>query len=353
MSRPETAAARQHISATSACTSSVTSRLVPPVDRLAFRRSVTSWPAGRHRMVVQAERVQVADRVRVQLDLGQLARVSVAATRVGVGDGDQLADRALAVAGHRGRPQLRGGRQLAVDDQHPVVGAWQERLDQDGAAGRGRLGVGRGRLAARAHADGDVGALVAAEWLDHDRAADLRRAPAAASSALPTTMPSGTGMPAAASSCLASFLSAAMSTPTAERPAGERRADEPPGAAVAEPEQAPRCRPGGPGCRDRRAAAAIAAVLMPSRSRSAVRVISSSSALNCAGAARSTSSTTCRASPHQRGGHTRSRPARRPGTPSSRRNARRRPPTWSGPGAPRRPARPDSSSATCSVTWPK
>ena len=46
MSRPVTAAARQHMSAISGCTSSITSRLVPPVDRFAFRRSVTSCPAG-------------------------------------------------------------------------------------------------------------------------------------------------------------------------------------------------------------------------------------------------------------------------------------------------------------------
>ena len=45
MSRPQTAAARRHISATSPGSRSVTSRLVPPVDRLAFLRSVTACPA--------------------------------------------------------------------------------------------------------------------------------------------------------------------------------------------------------------------------------------------------------------------------------------------------------------------
>ncbi|HEX4094705.1 MAG TPA: hypothetical protein VHZ33_38810, partial [Trebonia sp.] len=43
-SSPTMAAARRHMSATSACTRSVTSLLVPPVDRLAFRRSATAWP---------------------------------------------------------------------------------------------------------------------------------------------------------------------------------------------------------------------------------------------------------------------------------------------------------------------
>ncbi len=44
-SSPAAAAARQHMAATDGCTSSVTSVLVPPVDRFAFWRSVTTCPA--------------------------------------------------------------------------------------------------------------------------------------------------------------------------------------------------------------------------------------------------------------------------------------------------------------------
>ena len=67
----------------------------------------------------------------VDLDPGQHLLVADAAPRVAVGDVDQLADRVLAVAGHRRRDALGDGRDLAPDDQAAVVVAGHVRLDHD------------------------------------------------------------------------------------------------------------------------------------------------------------------------------------------------------------------------------
>ena len=150
----------------------MTSRLVPPVDRFAFRRRVTIWPRGRNRRRAQPLRLQVRERALVEPDPGQRAGVALAPARVGIHHVDELGDVGGAIAGHRGRAQLGRGHHLAVDDQHPVVRAGHERLhDRAGPAGR-RPGVGLGRVGGGGHADGDVDAVVAVARLDHERAAE-------------------------------------------------------------------------------------------------------------------------------------------------------------------------------------
>ena len=113
MSMPHTsrppAAARQHIAATSGWTRSVTSVLVPPVDRLALRRSVTTCPARGTDPGWQALRRKVGQGVVVERDPGQRPRVPLAPARVGIGLPDQGLDVLAAVSGHRRRMQP-GGR---------------------------------------------------------------------------------------------------------------------------------------------------------------------------------------------------------------------------------------------------
>jgi hypothetical protein len=101
-------------------------------------------------MVVESERVQVADRVGIEPEQCQLARVAGAPARIGVGCRYQLPDRAGSVPGDRRRAELGRGR----------------------AGGRG-LPVGARCLCRGAHADRQVRAVAAAEWLDDDRRAEL------------------------------------------------------------------------------------------------------------------------------------------------------------------------------------
>ena len=166
MSRPQTAAARRHISATSPGSRSVTSRLVPPVDRLAFLPQRHGLP-GRHGAGPQPAAGQVADGRVVQRDPGQLAGVAVTAPGIGIGLVDELPDGAGAIAGDRGRPELGGGHHPAVDDEYAVVQAGDERLhDHRRVRGAGlRVGrLGRGRCG---DADGDTGAVASVSRLDH------------------------------------------------------------------------------------------------------------------------------------------------------------------------------------------
>ncbi len=138
MSSPDSAAARRHMSATSACTRSVTSLLVPPVDRFALRRSVTAWPSAgtewssspsecRWLTASASSRIAVSSR-----EWPAPRRGSVLACRY------QLPDRAGSVPGDRRRAQLGRGRDPPVDDQDPVVRARHQLLDEHGVAGGAR-----------------------------------------------------------------------------------------------------------------------------------------------------------------------------------------------------------------------
>ena len=77
---------------------------------------------------------QHGQRDGVELDLAQHRGVMLAAAGIGVDDVDQLADRVVAVADDVGRLAAGGGHDFAADDQHAVVVARGELLDQHGLA---------------------------------------------------------------------------------------------------------------------------------------------------------------------------------------------------------------------------
>ena len=65
-------------------------------------------------------------RLRVDGDPGQDLLVADAATRIGIGDLDQLGDGVRAIADDVGRHPLGNGDDLVVDDQDAVVLAGDE-----------------------------------------------------------------------------------------------------------------------------------------------------------------------------------------------------------------------------------
>jgi hypothetical protein len=133
-SSPTACTARTAISRLSGCTTSVTSAAVPPVLRLAVRRSITSRRR-RHGVGRVAALAQQQQRLRVELDLGEHLLVPDAAARVGVERVHQLAHRAPAVAHHVAGHALAHRHQLAADDEHAVVVPRDEALDEH----RGRV----------------------------------------------------------------------------------------------------------------------------------------------------------------------------------------------------------------------
>ena len=207
MSSPDSAAARRHMSATSACTRSVTSLLVPPVDRFALRRSVTALPVGRHRMVVQSERVQVAERVGIEPDLGQLARVTGAPARIGCWPPLPAAPivRAPSPVTAAGR-SCAAAATLAVDDQDPVVRAGHE-LPRRARRRRRRRPSRRRPLPVPRCARRSSGC---APWLPPSglttTGAPSSASAAAASSADHATTPAATGMPGRGQQLLGQLL---------------------------------------------------------------------------------------------------------------------------------------------------
>ena len=76
-------------------------------------------------------RLHQARRLRVELEPRQHLLVADAAARVAVHDVDELFDRALAVADDVTGDALRDGDELAADDEHAVVEAGEECLDDD------------------------------------------------------------------------------------------------------------------------------------------------------------------------------------------------------------------------------
>jgi hypothetical protein len=96
----------------------------------------------------------------------------VAAQRIAIFLGDQLADGVRPVAGHLRWPAPGDGDHAARDDQHPMIVAFEEFLHDDAPAplARPRERGARRRLVAHVH--GHALALVGVERLDGDRAAD-------------------------------------------------------------------------------------------------------------------------------------------------------------------------------------
>ena len=199
---------------------------------MGLHRPVDRRPAGRHvagqgeldpravgRDVIEAEAL-VADELLgclVDLDPGQHLLVADATARVLVRDVDQLADGALAVAGHARRHALRDRRDLAADHQAAVVVAGDVGLDDDVA----RTALGEG-APGRRHGPAPRerrSRWTPRPWLPSSglttHGKPSRFATATASSSVVTTSARGTGRPALSSSRLVRLLSDAMSTPIA------------------------------------------------------------------------------------------------------------------------------------------
>ena len=136
MSSPIIRAASSAISMFSGCASKVRSIEMPPVDMLPVSASFTISPSRGHGV----ERVSLSGQHLlgggVDLDPGEHLLVADAATRVGVGQVDQLADRGAPVTGDRGRNPLGDGGHPAVDDEAAVVLAGDERLHDAHAPAR-------------------------------------------------------------------------------------------------------------------------------------------------------------------------------------------------------------------------
>ena len=151
---------------------------VGDVDRRAAGRQVgggaqvDDLALGRDGVLVVALLGQHALGLLVELEPGQHLLVADAAARVLVHDLDQLLDRALAVADDVAGHALGGGDQLAVDHQQAMVEAFEEALDQHGAAVLAGGGEGRLDLLLVHQADADAAAMIGVERLDHDREAD-------------------------------------------------------------------------------------------------------------------------------------------------------------------------------------
>ena len=167
-------AAVSAISTLSGWASMVRSIEVPPVDMLPVRASLTRVPAGRTSSIAKPWSRDERLGRRVDRDPGQHLLVADAATRIAVGDVDQLADRVLAVAGHRRGDALGDGRDLAADDQAAIVVARDVALDHDVARpALGQRAVERGADGLlRAQVEVDAPAVVAVERLDHARVAE-------------------------------------------------------------------------------------------------------------------------------------------------------------------------------------
>ncbi len=137
---------------------------------------------------------------------------------IAVGDVDELADRVLAVAGHRCRHPLGDGRDLPSDDQAAIVVAGHVRLDHDVA----RPALGERPVERRAdgllgaQVEVDAAAVVAVERLDHAREAEaLRDGDGLVLRGRPRRR-AGPADPAESRSRFVRLLSEATSTPIAE-----------------------------------------------------------------------------------------------------------------------------------------
>ena len=101
----------------------------------------------------------------------------VAAPGVAVDRRDELGDRVPAVADDLRRLAAGGGDDPAAHDQHAVIGAGGEPLDNDSVQSARTLAVGRLDLLTGGQICGDPASLAAELRLDDDRAADLLRPP--------------------------------------------------------------------------------------------------------------------------------------------------------------------------------
>ena len=128
----------------------------------------------RHRIRREVLRRQARLGDGVDADLGERGAVALAAARVLVDLGHQLAHGVLAVADDQRRIAPGGGHQLVAHHQQAEVVAGQVALDHHGAVACG-LGVGDVEMGAVDDADGDALALVAVLRLHHHGQADVLR----------------------------------------------------------------------------------------------------------------------------------------------------------------------------------
>ena len=198
-SSPTTRAASSAISTLSGCASRVRSIEMPPVDMLPVRVSLTIVPSGGTSSMREALLADQLHRGVVDLDAGEHLLVADAAARVGVGLVDQLADGADAVADDvRGHP-LGERDHPAADDEHAVVLAGDERLDDDPAAPGlllARSGTPRVTLVGVLEVEHHAAAVVAVQRLARRRGSRSGCATRTACSAVRTDSDRGTGRPA-------------------------------------------------------------------------------------------------------------------------------------------------------------
>ena len=107
---------------------SVTSVAVPPVDRLAVDRRYTTWPAAGTDCAVSPTFVQHLLGLGIELEPREHFLVADAAARILIHDFDELRDRVFAIARHVPGRATRGGNQLAVDDEQPMIVALEKGL---------------------------------------------------------------------------------------------------------------------------------------------------------------------------------------------------------------------------------
>ena len=86
-------------------------------------------PASGTDSAVRPARVQHLLGLRIELEPREHFLVADAAARILIHDFDELHDAVLAIAHHVPRRAARGRDQLAVDDEQPVIVAFEKRLD--------------------------------------------------------------------------------------------------------------------------------------------------------------------------------------------------------------------------------
>jgi hypothetical protein len=150
-------------------TTSVRSIAVPPVERLPVLRRKKTSPAGSTVSACSRLALQQALGLVIELEAGEHLLVADAAARV-AGSPSRRAAATVCVPS----PTTWPGTRLATatsspfDDEHAVVEAGQEGLDEHAPAVLARLLEGHGDLLVGGQVDRHAAAVVGVERLDHD-----------------------------------------------------------------------------------------------------------------------------------------------------------------------------------------
>ena len=157
---------------------------MPPVERLPVPRRKKISPFGKHGLLGDALVRHEPLGLLVELEAREHLLVADAAARIAVHDVDELRDRVLAVADDVTGHALGDRDELAVDDEHAVIEAGEEVLDDDAARVLARLLERGAHLVAVLQIERDAAAVVGVERLHDDRDSRGARRRVAAASAV-------------------------------------------------------------------------------------------------------------------------------------------------------------------------